>query len=78
MTAALENAIPKISEPEPEGEWRVASQRLSLDSLILPKEVNNMCTMCAIMIVNDSTWCAHRANSALNKCIERTFSGDCK
>ena len=25
MTAALENAIPRISEAEPEGDWRVAS-----------------------------------------------------
>jgi len=25
MTAALENAIPRISEAEPEGEWSVAS-----------------------------------------------------
>ena len=33
-----------------------------------------MCTMCAIMIVNDSTWCAHRANSALHKEVKTTSS----
>ena len=50
----------------------------NMDSIIMLKEVKNMCTMCAIMIVNDSTWCAHRANSAVNTLLERTFSGECK